>query len=272
MTIAALAGVRPTRLSLVSLIAALGLPTTAAADKLASAREVARGGYYAPRFAPDGAEVLVTGPKHQGLYLAKLNGGSIRRIADDEAAGVHARFRADGAIEFRAVRAGERRDLVIARDGGLRAATLQAPAIALEQNERIYVRRAGGALEQVGTGDRFFAPQVSPDGDKVAFQGLASGIHLYVRSTGRLIYVGPGTAPAWSPDGSRLIYELTEDDGHEIVASELRLYDVAADRAHVLTTTDKLIERRPSFSPDGRSVAFDDDTGAIWVARLEEGR
>jgi Tol biopolymer transport system component len=275
MVIAASSGVRRILVPLVSLIAILGLPAPAGADRLVAAREVARGGYYAPRFAPDGAELLVTGPKQRGLYLAPVAGGSIRRLVDDAAAGVHARYRADGAIEFRAARAGQRRDMVLARDGRVSSvASAAAPSaqIAVEEDERIYVRRrAGEALAQVGSGDRFFAPQVSPDGDKVAFQGLATGIYLYVRSSGRLIHVGAGTAPAWSPDGSRLVYELTEDDGHELVASELRLYHVATGRTHALTASEEVIERRPGFSPDGRSIAFDDDTGGIWIARLEEG-
>jgi Tol biopolymer transport system component len=266
------AGVRPFVRFVIFLIATSGLPAWASADQLVGAREVASGGYYAPRFAPDGVRLLVTGPRLRGLYLAELAGGAVRRVNDEEAAGVHARFRPDGAIEFRAVRAGSRRDLIIGADGKVRSASPAAAPIALAHDHRIFVRDAGGQLHQVGSGDRFFSPQVSPRGDKVAFQGLVTGIHIYVRSTGALIHVGQGTAPAWSPDGSRLVYERTEDDGHEIVASELHLYDVAAGRDHQLTATDRATERRPGFSPDGREIAYDDDTGRIWIARLEEGR
>jgi hypothetical protein len=67
----------------------------------------------------------------------------------------------------------------------------------------------------------------------------------------------------------RLAYEVTEDDGHEIVASELFVYEVASDRVAQVTTTDRIVERRPSFSPDGGSLAFDDNTGGIYVGRLE---
>jgi Tol biopolymer transport system component len=241
----------------------------AAADRLVEPRQVAAGGYYSPHFAPDGRELLLTGPKLHGLYLAPAAGGAVRRISDDPAAGVHARFRPDGAIEFRAVRAGLRRDLVLGRDGTARTAAAAAAPIALAQDERVYVRRAG-QLVQVGSGDRFFSPLVSPDGDKVAFQGLATGIYVYVRSTGSLRHIGPGTAPAWSPDSSRLVYELTQDDGHEILASEIHMVEIGSGREHRLTDSEGRIERRPSFAPDGRSIAFDDDTGGIWIARLEE--
>ncbi len=272
MVIAIVPCVRRTVPVLVLVGAAVAASTRdAAADRLVDARPVAKGGYLAPRFAPDGRALLLTGPNQRGLYLAPVDGGAVRKLTDEPAAGVHARFRADGAIEFRAARAGARRDLVIGPDGGIRSAGASAPAVALAQDGRIYVRDASGRLAQVGSGDRFFAPAVSPAGDRVAFQGLATGIYIHLRSSGTLIHVGPGTAPAWSPDGSRLVYELTEDDGHEIVASDLHVYDVAARRDHRLTATDERLERRPGFSPDGRAVAFDDDRGQIWIARLEAG-
>ncbi len=56
------------------------------------------------------------------------------------------------------------------------------------------------------------------------------------------------------------------------MASELHLYDVAARRDHQLTTSEGRVERRPGFSPDGREIAFDDDAGRIWIARLEVTR
>jgi len=271
MTIADRARVHRTSV-VVLLIAVLGSADVAFADRLVDAREVAHGGYYAPRFAPDGGQLLLTGVRLRGLYLAPLSGAAIRRLSDEEGAGVHARFRADGAIEYRAMRAGQRRDLVVGRDGAVRGLSALAAPVAQAVDERIYVRGAAGAWREVGSGDRFFAPMVSPDGDKVAFQGLTTGIYIHVRSSGATVRVGPGTAPAWSPDGSRLVYEVTEDDGHEIVASELHLYDVASGRDQRLTATEDRIERRPGFSPDGSQIAFDDDTGRIWIARLEAGR
>jgi hypothetical protein len=241
------------------------IASTASAERLVDTRQIARGDFLAPRFAPDGRELLVTGPQLRGLYL--VGGPSVRALTDAAEAGIHARWNADGTISYRALHADVRHDLIVDRLGKVRSAPPATP-VAFASNDRMYVRR-GGQLQQIGSGDRFFGAVIAPDGDNIAFQGLVTGIYVYTRSSGTLVHVGAGTAPAWSPDSTRLAYEVTEDDGHDIVASDIYLYDVASDRVSPLTSTDRVIERRPSFSPAGTAIAFDDNEGGVFVGRLE---
>ncbi len=259
------------RIFLFALLCGLGTAaTTAHADRLIDTREVARGSYLALHFSPDGREVLVTGPQLRGLQLVPVAGGAARTLSAEPEAGVHARWLGDGTVSYRAQRAGTRHDLVVTRTGQVRTQAASAVArrpIAFTQNERVYAER-GGKLTEISSGDRFFGGVVSPDGDKVVFQGLVTGLHIYSKSTGAVVSIGPGTAPAWSPDSRRLVFEVTEDDGHELIASDLYLYDLAADRASPLTASERVIERRPSFSPDGAQIAFDDNTGALFVGKV----
>jgi hypothetical protein len=245
----------------------LAVAGAARGERVVDVRQVARGGYLAPRFAPDGAALLVTGPKLRGLYLAALSGG-VAKLTSDEGAGVDARFIAGGVISYTATRSGIQQSLVIERDGAISAAAATQP-VAFSRDDRMYASGKNGQLVRVGSGDRFYGAVIAPDGDRVAFLGLTTGIYVYTRSTGALIHVGRGTAPAWSPDSKRLAFERTEDDGHDFVASDLYVYDLASARISPVTATDRITERRPSFSPDGASIAYDDGEGAVYVGRLE---
>ncbi len=257
------------RLSPVLVLLGLLGATSAHADRLVDSREVARGDYLRPQFAPDGGELVVTGPQLRGLHVVALaRKAPVRTLSDDAEAGIHARWAADGSIVYRALRAGARRDLAIDRAGTVRSAPTSSTSVAFAKDDRMYVSRNGTVVE-IGSGDRFFGAVVAPDGNKVVFQGLATGLYLYTRSTATLIHIGTGTAPTWSPDSRRVAFEVTEDDGHDVVASDLYLYDVTSDRVEPVTSTDRVIERRPSFSPDGTRLAFDDNAGGVFVGRLE---
>jgi len=262
--------VRTILCSLLAIAGSLTIAGAARGERLVDVHQIARGGYLAPRFAPDGGAVLVSGPKYKGLYLAGLSGG-VRQLCSDEAAGVDARFTASGAIAYRGVRGGAHGEFVIGPDGAIRTAPAAQP-VAFARDDRMYALDRAGQLMRVGSGDRFFGAVIAPDGDRVAFQGLTTGLYIYTRSTGSLVHVGRGTAPAWSPDSKRLAFERTEDDGHDILASDIYIYEVASARTAAVTATDRITERRPSFSPDGASIAYDDGEGAVYVGRLEVSR
>jgi Tol biopolymer transport system component len=259
-----------TLLSIFILTAAIA-PASAEQLRLGGARRIASGQYVAPRFAPDGRSLLVSGERLRGHSLLALDGAVPRMLTDEEGAGLFARFLPDGRVAWRAWRAGVRRELV--SDGSVvREAALGRALVAEQRDDRIWVRRLDGTLVSPGAGDRFFAPVVSPDGARVVFSGLATGLWIFDRKSGALTRAGAGTQPSWSPDGRRLIFERTEDDGHDILASDLWLFDAETHALARLTSTEGVVERRPAFSPDGLSVAFDDDRGTIWTARLEVTR
>jgi len=118
-------------------------------------------------------------------------------------------------------------------------------------------------------------PDWSPDGSKILYQQFES-----VTATDAYIYVAnadgsdahsvftcssPGcnawNFASWSPDGSSIVFQnLTTDAAQTaITGSLLQAVDVATGKVRTLLTSSDLqiTYRRPRFSPDGKSLAFE---------------
>jgi TolB protein len=81
---------------------------------------------------------------------------------------------------------------------------------------------------------------------------LAAAADGYVEATGVEQVTGlENTYPAWSPDGSRLVFESTRD------GPDADIFVMNADGTHVVQLTNNDVgESTPSFTPDGRSIVY----------------
>jgi hypothetical protein len=137
-----------------------------------------------------------------------------------------------------------------------------------------YGRHRSQRLLSPGVGYSFREPVFSPHGSKVAFVGRnARGIdQIYVmnangtdvrRLTRAGIHGDANREPAWSPDGSMLVFTRYAADS----SSASDIYMMQADGTGIR----RLIalpssESRPSWSPDGSAIAFMSD-GAMDIVR-----
>ncbi len=221
--------------------------------------------YSEPAWAPDSETLSFAGEGSRGLYTVAVGGGSVKEIvpAADLAVFRH-RWSSAGTIQVPQRGTHMAREVIVAT-GAVRE-TEPSPVAWIEGDD-LLVAGDDGPRHLTRGQDRFFDPVVSPDGARVAFVGLATGIHVAELSTGKIRHVGPGTRPCWTPEGDLLLFERTDDDGETIVGAELWAWAADGDDSFQLTATPDAIERYPAVSPDGRTLAFVRD-GVVVVAPL----
>ena len=118
-----------------------------------------------------------------------------------------------------------------------------------------------GCSEEAGNDGGIVGPKPPPklETPHIAFvsnRGGSVGIHLYDPATGTVVRLSPAgaydTAPAISPDGTRIAFEHYSPDGR------FRLMTMAVDGSDRQTCTDDSAasDADPHWSPDSRYIAF----------------
>lgn len=110
----------------------------------------------------------------------------------------------------------------------------------------------------------YFNPVESADG-KYAVCGLSGDLYVADPRTGNSSSLGSGCNPTWSPDGKRLIFQRTTDDGHNVTSSNL--WYTNADGSGMTQLTTNGICENPSWSPSGDKVSWVDG-GNVYTAPI----
>jgi len=119
-------------------------------------------------------------------------------------------------------------------------------------------------------GHYVFNRKASPDGTKIVFE--VSGLGLYASNADgtNVRHLGRGEHASWMPDNRFVVVTMVEDDGYSITSGNLFAVDTETGEYYPLYTDDDKIALKPSVSPDGSKVLFDNPRdGMIYLMEIE---
>ncbi|HEX2868217.1 MAG TPA: hypothetical protein VHO03_14325 [Ignavibacteriales bacterium] len=138
-----------------------------------------------------------------------------------------------------------------------------------DQKLVLYSNGSKKTMTPLGEGS-YIWPSLSPDGTRILCTEVRKGTFISDLDGNVLVNLGSEMAsPKWSPDGKWITYMVERDNGVEYTASDI--YAVSSDgRQKIqLTATDGTLEMYPEWGPDGKSILFHSDKGAIYLMKLK---
>jgi hypothetical protein len=234
-------------------------------------RTVLEGDYFEPVLAPEGTRLAITRPSYDELHVLDLSDGTLALACRAPRCGLSPRWTPEGLRMRGAHQSATAVPDELARldDRPTTAAAPFTPSVHAwigEDDMEVQVHAANLRRSIRANGDRIVRTLVSPDDRHVALWGMSTGIYIHDVARDRTLHLGRGEHPAFDESGARLVFERTEDDGHEITGGDLFLVELRDDYVPTaLTSTADRIERTPSLARDRLAFVVD---GSVRVARL----
>lgn len=185
-------------------------------------RRVYEGGVFRAALSPDGNKIAFV-IKENGLWVMDASGGGIWKLVDSRGI-LNCAWSSDS-------------NRIVYDEGGTDFANWSG----------YIVNVAGDAPTSLA--DHMFSPTWSPDSEWLAFM-TGHGLAKRLVSGGVVLPLDGSTswwcAPAWSPDGARIVYSKWEE-----------IFVINADRSGGMQLTyNSASDMQPNWSPDGSKIIF----------------
>ena len=239
----------------------------------------------APVWSPDGSQIAVTGDNFIGIWVADADGNNLRQVSESAGAGYKMLWNSNQEITSTPYTVVDGKRMTRIEQVNVSTASVKQVAPAMRNLKRSAVEGASSIYQimldepQNATsmiaglsdyaGKWVINPVLSPDGTRIAFQIVTKGLFVCNADGSGLIELGKGSHASWLPDSRNLMMTCIVDDGHRFTSSDIYCVNVDKRSAVNITPTSDVIPITIAVSPDGRRVAFDNDTdGAIYIINL----
>jgi len=262
-----------------------------------------------PQFSSDGRSIFVTSVQFDGIWEYALQSRQLRQVTADKGAGLIYRMTSDGSqivyrrnvaatpqdprmFEVVAVRRSGELPIILARGADVESpqayiaanhsllktgttissATLGPVIIGIEDT-KIALQMDGQrrTFDPLGRGS-YIWPSLSPDGKRLLAYDMTRGAFVSDLNGAGIVMLGRRDAPTWTRDGRWIIAMADEDDGQQILKSEIIFVAPDGATSGTLTNSPDIIELFPSCSPTENKILCSTPAGEVFLLTYEEGR
>ncbi|MAT58686.1 MAG: hypothetical protein CMF23_12010 [Ignavibacteriae bacterium] len=266
------------------------------------------GDFYYPQFGLQENEIYFTKTNYQGIYKLDLNSNQVKILNDDLSSGyefviVNERiyYRAEEIINNRRFFKYVEQNLNSLQKNDLSdfERNISTPKIfgnqlvkvnadnqfenlkttsafqkansknVLIANNKLLVNDESGIRElNIFDNGYYLWASLSPDQEKILFHYSGKGTFVSDLQGNIIKELGNANYPSWSSDGNYIIYMNDEDDGHQVLSSDVILYNYQSDEVQNLTSQFDDLAMFPRMSNQMNKIVFSDMNGGLYIINL----